>query len=308
MDECRIKTCEWSRRDLLRSGLLGGGVLCAHQLGIGTLWADPSASFPPRVASWVGEWLVYRMDCPIMPSFSEAKVHFQRISGSSRFLATMEFYFRGVTGFLTAQRQDLFVSLMEWSEPQRRFLPIWYAEQVSRSGKWRRKVLIFGHNDGRYVEHKIYPHRFRRRRRKTRGRVLDDPLSAFYNWRVGAFGPLRPGQTYQIDNLAKRDPFVLRFKMASEEENRRRRVMDSEPDHKAYLLKAYLDRELIEGIRGDVEAWLNDKWVPVYVKASGVKWIGEVTGYLASTGLLKEPERDTSPPPPLERKPWRIPI
>jgi hypothetical protein len=294
------------RRDFLDVFLLLMGAYSARVFGIGSSHARPTNRNEASIGAWVGEALKYRADCPLLPRIATGKIELKRVRGSSTFLATLETRIEGVVGVLTLQRKDLFASLMSWSEPHQRLLPVWYAEQVSRMGSWRRKVLLFHHEKGRYIEHKFYPDRFRQKRIKTLGKILIDPLCAFYNWRIGAYGPLGPGRSQNIDNLARKDPFVLRVQTASREQTLLRRKKVPDPEHKAHLLRARLDKRFMDVVHGDVEAWVDEEWMPIYGKASEVKWVREVTVYLLQKDQSPNPELNTYPLPPLKHQPWTI--
>jgi hypothetical protein len=298
----------WSRRDFLEASGVALAVCSPLRAGWGTVLAQSSSLVPPVPASWVGELVRYRADCPAIADLAAGELRFQRVKGTSKYFASLETHLQGVLGLLTLMRRDLFASLMEWSERQGRFLPIWHADQVSRKGAWRRKVLIFHPDGGGYMEHRLNPDPSRggTRRWKTQGRLLDDPLSAFYNWRAGAFGPLGYGRSYQIDTLARKEPLVLRFQTASEEEARRLLSLDPERGAKAYMVKANLEEELQEAIKGDIEGWLGEDWLPLQGRATRVRLIGEATMSLVERGRLPEPELPDAPHPPLARELWRL--
>jgi hypothetical protein len=296
-----------SRRDFLKSTLWGLSALVLPLRKVqGAPATDPPAGFPASLNSWVGRRLTYLTDCWLLPEFAEGVLTFQGVRNENRFLATLETRLQGVVGLLSLQRQDLFVSCMEWSTAARRFLPVWYVEQVSRKGKWRRKVLIFHHEQHRYDEHKIHADRTRRRRAAFARDFIDDPLSAFFNWRIGAFGPLAPGQAFRIDDLARKDPLVLKVQMASEGKNRQLLAQDPDPGDKAYYLQADLEQELFHLLQGNVEVWLNDEWVPVAGKAAKVKLLGSLTAHLVKMDRHPVPVRPSLPSPPLQRQVWKI--
>jgi hypothetical protein len=294
-----------SRRDFLNAILAAMGALSARTLGIPLSIADPP-EHRARIASFVGEALEYQLDCLMLPKIATGRLEFKKIHEKAMFLATLRTKVEGVLGLLTFQRSDIFASVMAWSEDRGRFLPQWYAEQVSRRTSWKRKVLVFSQEKERYTEHKIYPDHCHLKRKRTRGRILDDPLSAFYNWRIGAFGALGPGQSQRIDNLAKNDPFVLQLTTASMEEARIRKAESLDSDQWTYFMRAQLGQEVLEVIRGEVEGWLSEDWVPLYAKGTKVRWIGELSGHLVRKRQLSEPEQDTCPSPPLKKEIWTI--
>jgi hypothetical protein len=295
-----------SRRFFLSTGL------CALLAGLARAGkGSPSVALagspaPPGLDPWVGTGFRYRVSCPALADFAEGELRIQRIRDSAHYLAVLETNLQGLVGILSMQRSDLFASLMEWSRDQGRFLPIWHADQMIRKGVWRRKVLVFRRGGNDYVEYKLGERGTRERPGNTKGQPMEDPFTAFFNWLAGAFGPLGYGRTYTIENLARRDPVVLRFDLVSREETHRERAGLADPGARKFLLRALLERELQESIRGQVDAWLDDEWVPVDARATQVRMVGEVTAQLAGRRRLPGPEREDSPPPPLRNERWSI--
>ncbi len=298
----------WSRRGFMKAALAALGSIWMPAAAVHRAAAAGGATGRGALAALVGEELLYRARCPLVAEVASGGIRFQRVRGTVQYLATLEARLEGVVGLVTLQRADLFASLMEWSEIHGRLLPLWHADQVSRKGAWRRKVLTFDRDLASYVEHRLHPdpRRGGLRRRKTGGMILDDPLSAFYNWRIGVFGALGAGKSYLVDNLARKEPLALRFETSSEEESRRLRAMEPDPAGKVYHLRAHLDVEVQDAFSGDIEAWLDGEWVPVEGKANRVRLVGEATAYLVRKARLSEPELAAAPPPPLARDLWRV--
>jgi hypothetical protein len=286
-------------------------------MALGSLWASrarasdpglrPSASEdPPGLEEWVGRGLQYRARCELVGDLATGELRLQRIRGTSQYVATFQTELEGVVGFFTLQRSDLFVTLMTWSPEHGRFLPVWHGDQASRKGNWRRKILLFQRDRDEYLEIKMGPDKRRERRWRMRGRLLDDPLSAFFNWRVGAFGALGDERDYEIDNLARKEPLTLRFRISAGSKVPGNLPAHPEAGHRAHFLRARLEEELQEAVRGDVEGWLDADWVPIEATANRVRLAGEVTATLVRRRRLPDPELASPPSPPLDQVLWRI--
>ena len=288
---------------ILVRGLAAGGLASALRPCQG--WAASQDGLPQGLGSWVGQALEYKVSCSLVEDFAEGQIWVQGISSSRKYLAVMKTRLQGIVGVLALQRTDLLASLVEWEPDRGRFVPLWHADQVARQGSWRRKVLVFEARGEAYTEHKLGPDGSRKRKVPQQGRPLDDPLSAFLNWRAGVYGPLKPGQTFLIDNLARKDPLALRLRVATEEEARSKRP-GSQSDQWAFLLQADLDRELAESLRGSLEGWLDTQWVPLYARANNVRLVGEVWARLSGRWRLLEPELARAPEPPLEGSRWNV--
>lgn len=260
---------------------------------------------PPDLEAWMGRALEYKVSGPLVEDFAEGQIWIQKVSSSNKYLIVMKTRLQGIVGVLALQRTDLLASLVQWESGKGRFVPLWHADQVARQGSWRRKVLVF-HNGGEaYTEYKLSPEGTKRKNVPPQGKTLDDPLSAYLNWRAGVYGPLRPGQVFLIDNLARRDPLALKLRVASEDEARSKRPA-SQGENWSFLLRADLEREVADSIRGSLEGWLDDQWVVLFAKANNVRLLGEVWARLSGKWMLLEPELKESPGPPLEKLKWEI--
>ncbi len=286
------------------AGAMGAGGLLSG-LRPAPVTAAQGEGVPPELTHWVGRALEYKVSCPLVEDFAEGQIWIQKVSSSRKYLVAMKTRLQGIVGVLALQRTDLLASLVQWEPDRGRFIPLWHADQVARQGSWKRKVLVFEQGAEAYTEYRLSPEGSRKKLVPSQGRPLDDPLSAFLNWRVGVYGPLRPGQTFLIDNLARRDPLALRLRVASEEEALSQRPA-SQAGKWAFLLKADLEKEVAESLRGSLEGWLDEQWRVLFAKANNVRLVGEVWARLSGTWMLLEQELKSSPEPPLEKARWQI--
>jgi hypothetical protein len=253
----------------------------------------------------VGEVLHYVVSCPILPRVGELRVWVRSLSGCRGYFIRADFRLTGVIGAISLQRKEVFASLMQWSDKDGRYRPIWFAKQVSRSGSWRRKVKIFDHSAGNYIEYRISPKGLRKKRRRVRKMPVDDPLSAYMNWREGAFGPISYGRTYIIDNIARKEPTKVVLTILSEEEAMRKSYIHSPPKGWSHLVKVALPHEYAKVVRGDVLVWLDSSWAPLYGVATQVKLVGTIKASLLNRTSLPEPILDGPPSPPVQRGLWK---
>ncbi len=260
---------------------------------------------PEDLGLWVGRALEYKAGCPLMEDFAEGRIWIQKVASTQKYLVAMKTRLQGIAGILSLQRVDLLASLVQWESDKGRFMPLWHADQVARQGSWRRKVLVFDPGSRSYTEYKMRPDGSRKKYFPPQGKLLDDPLSAFLNWRAGVYGPLKPGQAFIIDNLARQDPLSLRLQVASEQEARAKRPPSQAQDW-TFLLRADLDKEVGQSVRGSLEGWLDDQWVVVFARATNVRFVGEAWARLSGRWKLLEPELKEPPEPPLEKYRWDI--
>lgn len=259
--------------------------------------------FPKELEAWIGKAFEYSAGCPIVEDFAWGHIRIQRV-GSERLFIVMETRLQGIAGLVSLHRSDTLASLVTWMGSHGRFVPLWHADQVARKGSWRRKVLIFEQGGTSSTEWRLSPDGARSRRLPGQGRLLDDPLSALLNWRAGAYGPLRPGEAFLIDNLARKEPLVIRLQVLPEQESRKSKPPEREDW--AFLIRAQVEREVAQSVRGSLEGWVDQQWVPVFARARDVRIVGEAWARLTGKFDLREKELGASPEPPLSVARWVI--
>lgn len=264
----------------------------------------PSKGLSEAFSSLLGSVLEYKASCHLLEDFASGRLWMQRINSTNQYLIAMETRLHGIAGVISLQRTDLMVSLVEWRDAKGRFVPVWHADQVSRQGAWKRKVLVFEDGAKSCREWRLSPHKGTSRVTLSGGRPLQDPLCAFLNWRAGAYGPLKPGQKFVIDDLARKEPVRLTVEVLPEAEALKKRPPDK--GDWTFYVQAYVDKEVAESIQGSLEGWLDGQWVPVFARSTNVRIVGEVWARLAGRWKLPQPERPVAPEPPLQSQKWTI--
>jgi hypothetical protein len=295
------------RREFLaqiaRFAILGVATASLPKSSYGSSAPHQRRPFPGDLEPWVGKAFEYRAGCPLLEDFAWGQIRIHRAGSPEKLFVVMETRLEGIAGVVSLQRTDTLASLVMWASSQGRFVPIWHADQVARYGSWKRKVLVFEDGGMSCTEWRLSQEGARSRRVFGQNRPLDDPLSAFLNWRAGAYGPLRPGETMVIDNLARREPLLIRLQILPEEETRKRRPQDR--SEWTFLMRAQVDREVAESLKGTLEGWLDSQWVVLFARATNVRIVGEAWARLTGKGDLREPNLPAPPEPPLSIGRWR---
>jgi hypothetical protein len=159
-------------------------------------------SFSPAAAAAPGvplEELKYQVDVWWWPDAVRARLLLTRL-GPGRYLAEISGEARGVLNFISGQRRDCFQTEMVFS--QGRLRPVVYREESRRKGKYRLKEYRFHYDQGRlelWQWHEGQGLKLKWEAPLTE--TLYDPITAFYNYRLGVWGPLKEGETLKLSGI-----------------------------------------------------------------------------------------------------------
>ncbi len=249
--------------------------------------------------AFIGEELDYKIGFWFFKSVAVGKLTFEK-GEDGGYKATLRAHATGVIDKLLNRRRDEYTSYMYLSEDGAMFLTRRFERVIETRDKRRVKKKYVDYKnrvltwisweegeDGR--EEKWDAVGF------PRGTLPVDPLAAFYNFRAGAYGPLKHGGEFRIPALPKdgRVPEIY-FRIVTPSEMAER--LKKKKDHDAkYLADALIGKDLFGSEKGELELFFNSAFVPVYVVAKGVDYLGNVRGTLVvpetKTGLK------TAPPP-----------
>ena len=188
----------------------------------------------------------------------------------------------GVLGFVARYRVDTYRSIMEEIDGGRRLRSISFEEDVKIGSKVRRRTHLLDYQRRRWI-------RIRQRDdgSKTReeteippGLVYDDFVTATYNFRYGAYGEIERGKSYKVTTFPKKGATSYEVRVASKEEEVKKRKSEKSKDDKEFFLKLFLDAELTHSKEGLIEGWLSKELYPVEGRIKDVIFFGDVKGTL----------------------------
>ena len=112
------------------------------------------------------------------------------------------------------------------------------------------------------------------------GMVYDDFVTASYNFRYGVYGEIERGRTYRVATFPKKGASSYEVRVASKEEEEKRRKPEKSKDGKEYFLKLFMDAEMTHSKEGLIEGWLSKELYPIEGTIKDVIFFGDVKGRL----------------------------
>ena len=172
----------------------------------------------------------------------------------------------GFIGFLTSYRHHIYRSHMSYNPDDGRLMVKLFERHVT-IGKRIEKTLTRLDNEEGHINARFF-------KKGKLVKVVDEPipdgvvyediLSAFYNVRLGNYGPLDPGRHFEIRTIPSEGESLIKVDIASRDESLRwRRKLKRAPGETIIAATVRLPRKLFESKKGEVTALFNEAIIPV---------------------------------------------
>jgi hypothetical protein len=245
---------------------------------------DPIGDF------FTGEVLKYEVGFWLIDPVGGGAADFRNLGGG-RYMVYHVGKAEGVVAWLTSYRREIYRSTMGTINNGKRLIPLRF-EEYSVIGEWyRKKTTVYD-----YQVHKVRIELEKVGEPKSReeieiplGALYDDPVTAFYNLRFGAYGKVEPGMDFILRTLPSKRPEVIRIRVASKDETERRRAEEKIKTGKDLLIQILIDREMWGRKKGELELWFNRDMIPISGVVKDIRFFGDVRGRLAGHGYSPVP-------------------
>jgi len=210
--------------------------------------------FSPAAAAPAGEQVLedlqYQVNAWILTGAARAGIILKSLGGG-RFQAEMAVEPQGLLKVLSGQRRDNFSTEMVYR--QGRLMPLVYREETRRRGKYGLKEYRFNYKQGRLELWQHHQGKGLRRKWETAlgKEPISDPLSAFYNLRLGALGrPPKEGETIRVKGIPYPRPEEIVI-----------RVGPTGPEGRKVMVS--LINRAFEDEQGVVFVFFDEHWAPI---------------------------------------------
>jgi hypothetical protein len=248
---------------------LTGALPCLAMLLLIALWLPPR---PAMAAPALLEELHYRLAILSLQEAARVKITLKRLE-PGRFAAEITGEPQGLCKLLSGGQRERLETVMIWRD--QRLLPLIYREESWRGKKRRLKEYRFDYSRCRLELWEW--HEGKGLSKKWQTDLTDqvyDPLSAFYNCRLGIIGPSREGETSTIQGIPYPRPEAMEVRLGAESKDGSQ-VMVS------------LINPVFEGSRGVVLGYVDKQLVPhqAWSTVSGIT----IRGFLLPESVIMDP-------------------
>jgi len=274
-----------TRRLFLRY-LLGLPFLSSFPFHVRETWADTPA-LPRTEGGSIGEFfkgeeLSYDIGVWLFKKVALGKLSFKEMGEKGRYLATLQGETLGILGWVARYRVDTYRSVMEEVEGGRRLRSVSFEEDVKIGSKLRRRTHFFDYQKRKWIQVRQSKKGVKTRKEEEipTGMVYDDFITASYNFRYGVYGGIERGRKYTVATFPKKGPSSYEVRVASKEEEEKRKKTEKLKDGKEYFVKLFLDPEVTHSKEGLIEGWLSKELYPTEGTIKDVILFGDVNGTL----------------------------
>ena len=201
---------------------------------------------PALAAPALLEELHYRLEVLSLQDAARVKLTLNRL-GPGRFAAEITGEPQGLIKLLSGGQRERLQTEMVWRH--QRLLPLIYREESWRGKKRRFKEYRFDYPQGRLELWEWHQGKGLTKKWQTdlAGQVYD-PLSAFYNIRLGILGPTREGETSTIQGIPYPRPEAMEVRLGATTDSGLKAMVSLVnpvfPDSRGEVF-AYVDKQLV---------------------------------------------------------------
>jgi len=280
------KTMNFVTRRLFLRYLFGLPLLSSFPLHVRETWADPPV-LPKKEENSIGEFfkgeeLFYEIGVWLFKKVALGKLSFKEMGEKGRYIATLQGETLGVLGWVARYRVDTYRSIMEEVEGGRRLRSLSFEEDVKIGNKLRRRTHFFDYQKRKWIQVRQSKDGLKTKREEEipPGMVYDDFITASYNFRYGVYGGIERGRKYTVTTFPKKGPSSYEVRVASKEEEEKRKKSEKLKEGKEYFVKLFLDPEITHSKEGLIEGWLSRELYPTEGTIRDVILFGDVRGTL----------------------------
>lgn len=229
---------------------------------------DAPAQMNREPELFCGERLDYDMGFWLFRNAAAAHLTFSK--KSQGFEALFEAETTGLSRIITGHKKEMMRSVMEFDEGTRRFRPLTFQELFTDGRRQMDKRLTFNYYDNTYTISMKMDKRSIFSKTKTLPTVaFDDLLTFFYNLRIGHYGPVEPGLSFEVCLLMSVRPSYLGIMFRNDENG-------GCPE--AYYDAVFnMEKMLTQARSKTVSCRLSHDLIPVYGVVKDAYYFGDLT-------------------------------
>lgn len=217
------------------------------------VWSgEPAPASAPK--EQVLEDLKFRVEYLLWKDVARAQLTLKSL-GAGRYQAELSGEPLGLLKVITGQRRDSYQTEMVYRDGK--LLPLVYREESKKKGKRHLKEYRFNYDQGLLELWQLKEGKgiLVRKWHTALNGAIYDPLSAFYNCRLGLLGPIREGATFKVHGIPYPKPEEIEVRIGPETEEGRKIMIginNNAFDNDRGVVFAYLD-----GSQAPMQAWTN---------------------------------------------------
>jgi hypothetical protein len=248
------------------------------------LTAGSPSTVPEKVGATIGESFAgeefdYKIGFWIFDDVAVGKIKLESLGGG-KYIASLTAQTTGVVGWFLRYRKDSYIARIKEVDGGTRFRTMTFEKNVDMGGKVTRGITILDYEKGLMTWKKWKKGKLRRSGELTMepGVFYDDPITAFYNFRFGVYGPIEDGREYLIKTFPKSKGKEVDIYLRLATESEFERLSKHKGPLEGYFAYVKIDPELFGSKSGDIEMLFSEELIPVEGVAKDIILFGDVRG------------------------------
>lgn len=236
------------------------------------------ASFQPEgdIRRFVGETLYFDISFLWFNNAASAQVGFYEKNGS--YYATLDAQTKGFVGFFTAYRHHIYQTNFEIIEGGKRVRAKKFMRKIIEGGNVERADHFF---DYQTREHQWWQYKNGDLEESGKEQIppetnYDDVLTAFYNFRNGAYGPIRKGEKFTIKTIPEKgqDEIAIHVREIAEENNAR--IEEERQPGNDFLIDIVVPKSIFKTESGKIRLWASSHYIPLESTIKDYIFLGDL--------------------------------
>ena len=216
--------------------------------------------------------------------FSKAAIaDMQFVREGKGYKAILQAETKGFVGFFTSYRKHTYISHLVYSPEKKKFRVTQFERYVTIKKKEEKTITYLDYDAGiiSWVDYKYGKLIEEKAEAMPDAFDYEDVLSAFYNFRMGVFGPIRRDRSFQVQTLPEKGVTTIDVNIANAEaSNRSKRMFGEGFNKKMFHVKVKVPKEIFSSKRGEVDIWLDEKVIPLKGVVKDYIGFGDIKGTL----------------------------
>lgn len=233
---------------------------------------------------FAGEEFVYKVAFWVFTDVAVGSIGIRK-GENGEYIATLKAQTTGFVDRLFFHREDVYTATLKVVDNGKRFMTTRFEKSILSGEKKTRTLTEIDYKTGAISMKAWKDDKLRKSNeiKIPKGVTYDDPLAAFYNFRFGAYGPVKEGGEYHILTLPKEQNPEIKIDIWMAPKKDFVEYSNGKDPRARYFSKFHLDKELFDSASGVIEILFNENLVPVVAVAKDILMLGDVTGTLLET-------------------------
>lgn len=228
------------------------------------------------IRRFAGETLFFNISFLWFDNAADAKLGFYEKDGI--YYSVLEGQTKGIVGFFTSYRKNYYKATFEVTGGGRRVRTKTFEKTITVGRTVKKHLYIMDYLKGEYHWKKYKNGKLKSEGgdKITEGRIFDDILAAFYNFRNGGYGPIKKGNLYTIYTIPGKGVDQIIVRIEDDPVIKRVEFEEERPAGQDFLINVNIPKEIFKTKTGDLRFWSSRHYIPLETRIEDYALLGDL--------------------------------